>query len=244
MCHTSLVPEQITISKEQAAKPIVIDLDKRQDFDLTIEDGVHAFVLCTTTGKNSQKIEQRCTVGNRARLHLFIISRGSNVEHHLVSTCLGPEAVSTVDWLFLAQGNDRQTLSARNVFQSNEGGGEITMRGVAQDKAHISADGMIEIGPQGKGTHTYLTQNVLMLDPTTRVDAVPGLEIKTNDVKASHSATVSRVTPEDLFYFGARGILEVDARAMFIEGFLGEMLERIPDAELRASVRQAITVAP
>ena len=65
---------------------------------------------------------------------------------------------------------------------------------------------MIEIGPEGTGTDACLTQEVLMLDPTAKVDAIPALEIRTNDVKASHSASVSRVTEEDLFYFGSRGL--------------------------------------
>ena len=33
---------------------------------------------------------------------------------------------------------------------------------------------MIEIGEKGAGTHTYLSQHVLMLDPTAKVDAIPG----------------------------------------------------------------------
>jgi len=60
-----------------------------------------------------------------------------------------------------------------------------------------------------------------MLDPTAKVDAVPALEIKANDVKASHSASVRRVTPLDLFSFAARGIEGKMARTMYVEGFLG-----------------------
>ena len=107
------------------------------------------------------------------------------------------------------------------------------MKGVAEADAHASADGMIEIDLGGAGTKTYLTQNVLMLDATAKVDAVPGLEIKTNDVKASHSATVSRVTQEDLFYFAARGILPHDAKRLFVEGFLGDLAQRITDGDTR-----------
>ena len=107
------------------------------------------------------------------------------------------------------------------------------MKGVAEEKGHVQCDGMIEIGNGGTGTDTYLTQDVLMLDKTAKVDAIPGLEIKTNDVRASHSATVSRVTDENLFYFAARGIIEKEARRMFVEGFLGEMVERIGDRAVR-----------
>jgi Fe-S cluster assembly protein SufB/Fe-S cluster assembly protein SufD len=79
-----------------------------------------------------------------------------------------------------------------------------------------------------------------MLDPTAKVDAIPGLEIKTNDVKASHSATVSRVTSEDLFYFAARGIEETIARQMYIEGFLVEVVDKIEDSALQEEMKQVL----
>lgn len=168
---------------------------------------------------------------------------GAAVTQALISEIAGHDAESSVDWVFYARGKEHLTLSARNVFLWKNGGGEIVMKGVAEERAHVQAKGLIEIGSHGGGTNTYLTQEVLMLDPTAKVDAVPGLEIKTNDVKASHSASVARVTPEDLFYFASRGIEEMEARGMFIEGFLGDLLEKIHDVALRLRVHDAVTAA-
>ncbi len=114
------------------------------------------------------------------------------------------------------------------------------MKGVAQEKGHTVCNGMIEIGERGGGTNPYLTQDDLMLDRSAKVDAIPGLEIKTNDVKASHSATVSRVTEEDLFYFGARGIDESEARKMYVLGFLSELTQRVADLRLRKRILESI----
>jgi Fe-S cluster assembly scaffold protein SufB len=67
-----------------------------------------------------------------------------------------------------------------------------------------------------------------MLDASAKVDAIPALEIKTNDVKASHSASITKISPETLFYLQSRGIEEAAARSMFVEGFLGELLRNLP----------------
>lgn len=107
------------------------------------------------------------------------------------------------------------------------------MKGVAQEQGRAEIRGMIEICEEGRKTDTHLTQDVLMLDPSAVVDATPALEIRTSDVKASHSATISRVTPEDLFYLRSRGISEEGARRMFIDGFLLQMMERVQDTSLR-----------
>lgn len=165
---------------------------------------------------------------------------GTEVTHDLVSTLGGHDAVSNVDWVFYAKENEKQTLTARTVFNGKNGGGEMTLKGVAEDKAHTRCEGLIEIGLGGGGTNTYLTEEVLMLDASSKVDAIPGLEIKTNDVKASHSATVARVTDEHLFYFASRGIDREEARRMFVLGFLGDITQRIESDVVREKTVRAI----
>lgn len=184
-------------------------------------------------------VRQRSRLGAEACVVWRTATLGPEVTHDVLARLEGPGARSDVDWMFYAAGGDRHALEVRNVFSARQGAGEILMRGVAEGKAHAACRGMIDIGAGGNGTDTYLTQDVLMLDPTAKVDAVPGLEIKTNDVKASHSATVARVTPEDLFYFASRGIAQAEARALYVHGFLGDIAARFP-AEARESVLAAV----
>lgn len=204
--------------------------------DLAPESSLHIITL----GTNSVR---RCSseLGDGATIHWHCFTLGSvSSPHTLISTLNGRHAVSNVDWVFFVRGSDHQSVSVRNIFAAERGGGEITMKGVAEGHAYASCNGMIEITEQGGSTDTYLTEDVLMLDPTAKIDAVPGLEIRTNDVKASHSATVSRVTPEDLFYFRSRGITPETARKMYIDGFLGELTDRIPDEEVRKVVQKSL----
>ncbi len=206
--------------------------------DVAVGDGASlALILLEESASFPRRITQSARIGASAHLQLLAVTLGANTEHTLQSRVEGVKGKSDIDWIFYARDAERQSLSARNIFGAREGGGEITMKGVAQDRGAVACNGMIEIGLPGAGTNTYLTQNILMLDRTAKVDAIPGLEIKTNDVKASHSATVTRVTEEDLFYFGARGIPEKAARGMFVQGFLGELLGRIADAKIRALVQ-------
>ena len=142
-----------------------------------------------------------------------------------------PHAVSNMQILSFATDIDVHCIFARNRFQAAQGAGQIRMHAVAQDTAQVQCNGMIDIGLQGGGTQAYLTQEVLMLDSTAKVDAVPGLEIKTNDVSASHSATIKKITEEDLFYFEARGMHQTIARRMYIEGFLGDLLTGLSQSD-------------
>lgn len=211
--------------------------------DVRVEDSARCTILTINAADAASKISitQHGDIGENASLHWQNITLGGqDVTHDLVSRVSGADSESAVDWMFYAKRNEKYLLKARNVFDGRNGKGEILMRGVAEENGHAKAEGMIEIGLKGGGTNTYLTQNVLMLDKTAKVDAVPGLEIKTNDVKASHSATVSRLTEEDLFYFASRSIPPIDARAMYVQGFLADITRRIVDEKMRENITSLI----
>ena len=204
--------------------------------EIFLEEGAQLeFISINNTPGNAHvRIRHRSQLQANAKISWKNVTLGSSVtEHDLRSELIGANASSAIDWMFYAKDREKYSLTARNIFHAPHGGGEITMKGVVEQQGHVRCDGMIEICKNGGQTNTYLTQNVLMLDKTAKVDAIPGLEINTNDVKASHSATVSRVTDEDLFYFGSRGIAEREARRMFVEGFLGDLLANITDAAAR-----------
>ncbi len=205
--------------------------------------GSSLMLIVLAAGLGEVKIRQRITAGTNASCRLLNVTLGGkDVEQDVCATVEGAGGTSAVDWVFHAAGENTQRLSARNVFLAREGGGEIAMRGVAEGRAAVRCNGMVEIGEEGGGTGTYLRQDVLMLDATAKVDAVPGLEIKTNDVRAGHSATVTKVSPEELFYFASRGIPEEKARMMYIRGFLGEMLGKIEDDTVRRRIEREMEI--
>lgn len=206
---------------------------------VTVGPYAHLTLLCTSTSTAAQHITEHIQVNVGAKFHAIIVTCGSAYGHDVYSEIRGEHGQSSIDCVFLAHEKDRQRIKVQNSFLAPQGGGEITVRGVAKGKAHVSVDGKIEIGPQGTGTSTHLTQHVLMLDPTAKIDAIPALEIHCNDVKASHSATVSKVNEEDLFYASSRGIDITKARDLLVKGFLDELVTRMPKS-IRAAAENAL----
>ncbi len=204
-------------------------------------DGARCACVCLQEGAGALRIREEARVGRGAQLqwHTFALSAG-DAAHVLRSHVTGEGGRSDLAWTALAGGRRQSRVEAANHFAAAHGGGEMMLRGIAQDHGSLRATGMIEIGPGGGGTDTYLTEDVLMLDATAKADAVPGLEIKTNDVKASHSASIRRITEDDLFFFGARGIPVDRARGMFIRGFLAAGLEPVAPSALRADIERRV----
>jgi Fe-S cluster assembly scaffold protein SufB len=197
-------------------------------------------VLTLVEASDTAVVMQRGTLADDATVYWHNTTIGACRRHGLDAELQGANACNTVDWIFFASGQEKSVITATNRFEARGGSGEITMKGIAMQSAHVRCDGMINIGSGGTGTDAYLTENVLMLDPAAKVDAIPGLEIKTNDVKASHSATISRVTAEDLFYFSSRGIPADEARHMYIQAFIGALLLRIQNPIIRDDIGERV----
>ncbi len=224
----------LMVIEEDAQVTIEVTVRSTCAMEVIVERNASVTIVCVQ--QTSGGIRQRSSVAEGASITFQNVTLASEVEHHLQSHLTGRGAKSDINWIFHAKDEDKLSLSARNMFDAQEGGGEINIKGVAEDKAYVLCDGLIAIGLDGEGTETYLSEDVLMLDSSAKVDAIPGLEIKTNDVKASHSATVSKVTPEDLFYFASRGIDQEAARHMYVQGFLGDLTNRIIDERIRKAV--------
>lgn len=234
------------ILKPSATATILITLPGEEagehSIDVVLERGASlSLVFLQPPCMTAQSITQRVRVGPGAISHLTNITLGGpSSEHSVHCTVEGVGGRSTVDWAFHARGTQHHKLSVRNSFLAREGGGEVTVRGVVQDRAHVRCDGLVQIGAKGGGTDAHLSQHVLMLDASAKVDAVPALEIKTNDVKAGHAATVTKVSEEDIFYLGSRGIGRTGAREMIVEGFLGEILTRTESELLRREIADTL----
>jgi Fe-S cluster assembly protein SufB/Fe-S cluster assembly protein SufD len=97
--------------------------------------------------------------------------------------------------------------------------------------------GMIKIGTTAKNSRAYLAHHAMLLEKAAKSDAIPGLEILTNEVKATHSASVAQIDEEQLFYLMARGLTQNEARKMIVLGFFEPVLARIPVETTREGAR-------
>ena len=77
-----------------------------------------------------------------------------------------------------------------------------------------------------------------MLSKLARADSIPGLEIEADDVRCTHGATAGQIPEEYIFYLMARGIDRANAERMIVQGFLEEVINRIPVEGVGASWRR------
>jgi Fe-S cluster assembly scaffold protein SufB len=99
--------------------------------------------------------------------------------------------------------------------------------------------GMIKIGKDGKGTESYLSGHAILLDKGAKSDSIPGLEILTNEVRATHAASVAQMDEGQIYYLMTRGLNREGAKREIVSGFL-EPLSRKMGPTIRAWVNYLI----
>jgi len=107
--------------------------------------------------------------------------------------------------------------------------GESNLRAVLKDRASATLYGMIDVRPEAKGTDAFLSEHALLLNGGARANAIPALEIMTDDVRATHSASVGPVDEEKLFYLMSRGLKREEAKRLIVLGFLEPALRKLDE---------------
>jgi len=118
--------------------------------------------------------------------------------------------------------------------------GHAISKGVVKDKSRSLFKGMIRIEKNAKNSRAYLAEHGMILSKDALADAIPGLEISTNEVKATHSASVAQINEEEIFYLTSRGLSENEAKKLIIVGFFEPLVERIPVPEIAKRIRRII----
>ncbi len=115
----------------------------------------------------------------------------------------------------------------------------VNEKSILKDKSKSLFKGMIRINENASKSQSFLSGRSILLDKNAKSDAIPGLEIFTNDVKATHSASVAQIDEEQIFYLNTRCLSHSEAERVIIEGFL-EPLSRKMSYQVRAWIAYLI----
>jgi Fe-S cluster assembly protein SufD len=181
-------------------------------------------------------VGQRDSTTNSLNILLGSKLTKSNVE----SALDGPGATSEMLGIAFGDGTqhfDQHTL--QDHLRPNTTS-DLLFKGVLRDRARSVFAGLIKVEPGAQKTNAYQANRNLLLSEHARVDSMPKLEIGANDVRCTHGATMGQVEPEYLFYLMARGLARTDAERLIVEGFLDEIVQRIPLEEVRDRLNVAI----
>jgi FeS assembly protein SufD len=165
---------------------------------------------------------------------------GSTVRSRLESSFASSGASAEVVEVVFGDANQKFDLVSDLTHLAPNTRGRILSNAVLKESARSIFKGMIRISKEAKNASAYLAGHGILLSPNARSDAIPGLEISTNEVKATHSASVAQIDEEQVFYMMTRGVPEDEAKKFIVLGFLEPGISRIRSEELKDTMRDLI----
>ncbi len=207
--------------------------------EIFLDEGAQVgYVAVQKWGRNVWHFsDQRAELLKDSSLHLFNVTLGGKFSKTRVEASLaGPGADAELKAIYFASGEqffDFHTLQDHRVGNTRS---DLLFKGALSDAARTVYAGLIRIEKHAARSDAYQANRNLVLSDHAKATSVPMLEIDNNDVRCTHGATVGPVDPEHLFYLRSRGIPEPTAKRMLIQGFFGDVLDRIPFEHARRLV--------
>ncbi|HTV74856.1 MAG TPA: SufD family Fe-S cluster assembly protein [Candidatus Acidoferrales bacterium] len=181
----------------------------------------------------------RCAAGATIGWHLAEFG-GALARSMTRSYLVAPHANAEVNAFFFVHGFAHADLLADADHRATQTTSQTVVRTAASDRGQGRFSGTIRIQPEAGRSNASMRDDALLLSRDAYLDAVPALEIKTNDVSISHAATVGTLDEEQLFYVQSRGLSRRQAERIVALAFFEPSIVGFPSETLRDEMRTVL----
>jgi Fe-S cluster assembly protein SufD len=204
--------------------------------EISLGDGAHlAHLEVALAGDAATQLATwLATLGAGATYRAFQLTAATGLARsNLFVTFKGEDARLDISGLFL--GRETQHIDTTLVVDHAVPGCESRelIKGVLADRARGVFQGKVIVRPDAQKSDGKQMAQVLMLSPDAEFDSKPELEIYADDVVCGHGSTAAELDEDLLFYMRARGMPLEKARALLIESFIGEAIDKVEDEAVR-----------
>ncbi|MFH1426117.1 MAG: SufD family Fe-S cluster assembly protein [Candidatus Kerfeldbacteria bacterium] len=222
------------------AHVVMCETDPRQS-EIVVEKGAQLELMIVQSSPSPipRAIEKTLILHERSFVRLYI-GAFESMDLAVTGRLVGARAGFGQHVTYFGTDKQQVTLNLSAVHEAEETMSRILTRGVAVDAAHVDFTGSVRIEQSGAGADTFVGHQGLLLGSNARIDALPRLDIETNDVKAAHSSAIHAIDEEQLFYLQSRGIEREESSRMIVNGFLEESLAIVRDSDIIKLVKQSI----
>jgi len=184
----------------------------------------------------------RAVLGRDASVTAMAAGIGSKLTKMRIDTLM-PQPGASAELLGITFGTADQHFDY-NTLQDHAGdhtSSDLQFKSALAGSASLAWYGVTRIHPGAGGSEANQTSRNLLLSEHAKAAPIPILEIEAYDVaKCSHGATAGPVDQDELFYLESRAIPRAVAEQMLVEGFFADVVDRVPNAEVRERVMECV----
>jgi Fe-S cluster assembly protein SufB len=133
----------------------------------------------------------------------------------------------TLSIAFAGKGQ-HQDAGAKMVHCAPNTSSRIVSKSISKSGGRASYRGLVRVNRDAKECRSNVVCDALILDPQSRSDTYPYIEVEEDQVSIEHEASVSKIAEEQLFYLMSRGLSEAEASSMIVTGFIEPLVKELP----------------
>jgi Fe-S cluster assembly protein SufB len=174
-------------------------------------------------------VTQRSIVNEGATMEWVDANLGSKLTMKYPSCYLvGERAHGEILSLAFAGRGQHQDTGGKIIHVAPHTSSKITSKSISKNGGRTSYRGLLKVHKGAEDVRSNVVCDALLLDPSSRSDTYPYIEIDEEDVTIGHEASVSKVGEEQLFYLMSRGLSEEEATTMIVSGFIEPLVKELP----------------
>jgi len=170
-----------------------------------------------TEGKKTINIEAWATLSylcimNDAKVDITIETKGEKSE-------------ADVHGVFITQeGKDVHSRFVTNLNTSHSKS-DMKLTSFLCENSHLKLHGGVILGKNIIKGEWYLSEKNVILGKNISTDILPMLDVHSNDVMASHGASIDTINDNRLFYMQAKGLTTQSARTLIIQWYINSIID-------------------
>lgn len=174
-------------------------------------------------------VTQRAKVEENGTMEWVDCNLGSKATMKYPSTYLmGPGAHGEILSVAFAGRGQQQDAGGKVIHFAPNTSSKITSKSISKNGGRSSYRGLLKVYKGATNVRSSVSCDALLLDPESRSDTYPTIEVDEEDVTIGHEATVSKIGEEQLFYLMSRGLTQEEATTMVVSGFIEPLVKELP----------------
>jgi Fe-S cluster assembly protein SufB len=174
-------------------------------------------------------VTQRAIVHEGGTMEWVDANLGSKVTMKYPSCYLvGPGAHGEILSMAFAGPGQHQDAGGKVIHFAPHTSSKITSKSISRGGGRTSYRGLVKVYKGATDVRSHVVCDALLIDPSSRSDTYPSIEIDEEDVTIGHEASVSKVGEEQLFYLMSRGLSQEEATTMVVSGFIEPLVKELP----------------
>ena len=167
--------------------------------------------------------------GARSKISWTQVETGSAITWKYPSCVLrGDDSSGEFYSIAVTNGRQQADTGTKMIHLGKNTRSRIISKGISAGRSSNAYRGLVSAHAKAKGARNFTQCDSLLIGDQCAAHTVPYVETRTSDAQFEHEATTTKLSDDQLFYLRSRGIPEEEAVALLVNGFVREVLQKLP----------------